>query len=156
MKTINLADVSPKRRYTADPKYPECSNAIIDRLIELIENGETFTENTYCIIGKCSDCVVSTYPIHDKLSLQFLEEDFKPEYLNWVKDIQSEEYYINMVRAWYFATALAKQYDETVKILENNALDKWTHNKTIQKAIESRRITPEQKDYLRSLKVART
>ncbi len=82
----------------------------------------------------------------------YLEEDFKPEYLWWVKNIESEEYYINMVRAWYFATALAKQYDETVKILENNTLDKWTHNKTIQKAIESYRITNEQKAYLKTLK----
>ena len=82
----------------------------------------------------------------------YLEEDFKPEYLHWVKNIKSEEYYINMVRAWYFATALAKQYDEAVKILENNALDKWTHNKTIQKAVESYRITEEQKAYLKSLK----
>ena len=82
----------------------------------------------------------------------YLEEDFRSEYLQWVKIIESEEYYINMVRAWYFATALAKQYDETVKILENNALDKWTHNKTIQKAIESYRITNEQKAYLKTLK----
>ncbi len=82
----------------------------------------------------------------------YLEEDFKPEYFQWVKDIESEEYYINMVRAWYFATALAKQYDETIKILENNVLDKWTHNKTIQKAIESYRITKEQKEYLKTLK----
>ena len=86
------------------------------------------------------------------LMLYYLEEDFKPEYLQWVKNIESQEYYINMVRAWYFATALAKQYDETVKILENNALDKWTHNKTIQKANESYRITKEQKEYLRTLK----
>ena len=84
--------------------------------------------------------------------LYYLEEDFKPEYLQWVKNIESQEYYINMVRAWYFATALAKQYDETVKILENNALNKWTHNKTIQKANESYRITKEQKEYLRTLK----
>ena len=82
----------------------------------------------------------------------YLEEDFKSEYLQWVKNIESDEYYINMVRAWYFATALAKQYEATVKILENNALDKWTHNKTIQKAIESYRITSEQKEYLRTLK----
>ena len=86
------------------------------------------------------------------LMLYYLEEDFKPEYLQWVKNIESQEYYINMVRAWYFATALAKQYDETVKILENNALDKWTYNKTIQKANESYRITKEQKEYLRKLK----
>ena len=86
------------------------------------------------------------------LMLYYLEADFKPEYLEWVKNIQSQEYYINMVRAWYFATALAKQYDEAVKILETNALDKWTHNKTIQKAIESYRITDEQKTILKSLK----
>ncbi len=82
----------------------------------------------------------------------YLEEDFKLEYLLWVKNIESQEYYINMVRAWYFATALVKQYDETIKVLENNELDKWTHNKTIQKAIESYRITNEQKEYLKTLK----
>jgi hypothetical protein len=82
----------------------------------------------------------------------YLEEDFKSEYLQWVKNIESQEYYINMVRAWYFATALAKQYDETIRILENSLLDKWTHNKTIQKAIESYRITKEEKEYLKKLK----
>ncbi len=86
------------------------------------------------------------------LMLHYLEEDFNSEYLYWVKNIESEEYYINMVRAWYFATALAKQYDETVKLLEKEGLDKWTHNKTIQKALESYRITKEQKTYLRTLK----
>ena len=84
--------------------------------------------------------------------LYYLDEDFKPEYLEKVTKIKSNEYYINMVRAWYFATALAKQYDKTVKILENNTLDKWTHNKTIQKAVESYRITNEKKEYLRKLK----
>jgi len=83
----------------------------------------------------------------------YLDENFKPEYLHLVKNIESEEYYINMVRAWYFATALAKQYCETIKLLETNSLDKWTHNKTIQKANESYRITKEQKDYLKSLKI---
>lgn len=82
----------------------------------------------------------------------YLDGDFKKEYLEKVTEIKSDEYYINMVRAWYFATALAKQYGETVKILENNVLDKWTHNKTIQKAVESYRITPEQKQYLKTLK----
>lgn len=86
------------------------------------------------------------------LMLYYLDEDFKPEYLEKVTKIKSNEYYINMVRAWYFATALAKQYDKTVKILENNTLDKWTHNKTIQKAVESYRITNEKKEYLRKLK----
>ncbi len=83
----------------------------------------------------------------------YLEEEFNTEYIEWVKNIKSEEYYINMVRAWYFATALAKQYAETIKVLENNKLDKWTHNKTIQKSIESYRITKEQKEYLRKLKI---
>ena len=86
------------------------------------------------------------------LMLYYLDEDFKPEYLEWVKRIKSDEYYINMARAWYFATALAKQYDATLKILEENTLDKWTHNKTIQKAVESYRITKEQKAYLKTLK----
>jgi len=82
----------------------------------------------------------------------YLEADFKAEYLDWVKAVKSDEYYINMVRAWYFATALAKQYDTTIKLLESKSLDKWTHNKTIQKALESYRITKEQKAYLKTLK----
>lgn len=80
----------------------------------------------------------------------YLDDDFKPEYLQKVADIKSDEYYINTGRAWYFATALAKQYDEAVKIVEGRVLDKWTHNKTIQKALESYRITKEQKEYLKT------
>lgn len=83
----------------------------------------------------------------------YLDEAFEIEYFNMVEDVRSEEYYIKMMIAWYFATALAKQYDEAVKVLEEKRLDVWTHNKTIQKAVESYRITPEQKVYLRSLKI---
>ena len=75
------------------------------------------------------------------------------EYPKKVAQIHSEEYYVNMMRAWYFATALAKQYDRILPFLEERRLDTWTHNKTIQKAIESYRITPEQKEYLRTLKI---
>ena len=82
----------------------------------------------------------------------YLDDNFKPEYLEMVSKIRSDEYYVNMMIAWYFATALAKQYDTAIKYIENKKLDKWTHNKTIQKAIESYRITNEQKEYLRSLK----
>lgn len=82
----------------------------------------------------------------------YLDEDFKPEYLELVARVQSQEYYVNMMRAWYFATALAKQYEATVPIIESGRLDTWTHNKAIQKAIESRRVSQEQKNYLRSLK----
>lgn len=83
----------------------------------------------------------------------YLDEDFKPEYLEWVSSIKSEEYYVRMVVAWYFATALAKQYKTALTYIENKALEKWTHNKTIQKAVESYRISPEQKEYLRTLKI---
>lgn len=86
----------------------------------------------------------------------YLDEDFTPEYLKKVAAVISEEYYVNMMRAWYFATALAKQYEATVKLLEERQLDTWTHNKTIQKAVESYRITPEQKEYLRTLKMKST
>lgn len=82
----------------------------------------------------------------------YLDDRFSAEYLNRVKDIQNSEYYVRMMIAWYFATALAKQYDATIIYLENGSLDTWTHNKTIQKAIESLRIEPETKAYLRSLK----
>lgn len=82
----------------------------------------------------------------------FLDEDFNKKYLELVSKIKSKEYYVNMMIAWYFATALAKQYKDTIIYLENNKLDTWVHNKTIQKAIESYRITNDQKEYLRSLK----
>ncbi len=82
----------------------------------------------------------------------FLDEDFKTSYLTKVSKIRSEEYYVNMMIAWYFATALAKQYEAALPFIEDQKLDKWTHNKSIQKAVESYRITPEQKEYLKSLK----
>lgn len=83
----------------------------------------------------------------------YLDSEFKPEYLELVAAIRSEEYYVNMMIAWYFATALAKQYDAALPYIEEQRLDKWTHNKTIQKAIESYRITEEQKAYLRTKKI---
>ncbi len=82
----------------------------------------------------------------------YLDEDFDPVYLDMVAGVTSEEYYVRMMVAWYFATALAKQYDAAIPFLTERRLDDWTHNKTIQKAIESRRISAEQKDYLRSLR----
>lgn len=83
----------------------------------------------------------------------YLDEAFKPEYPDWVARIRSEEYYVNMMRAWYFATALAKQYEAAAPFLEERRLDAWTHNKAIQKACESNRVPAEQKRYLRELKV---
>ena len=83
----------------------------------------------------------------------YLDEDFDPAYPEMVAAIESDEYYVNMMRAWYFATALAKQYDAVIPFIEEKRLDRWTHNKTIQKAVESYRITPEQKEYLKSLRI---
>lgn len=82
----------------------------------------------------------------------FLDEDFEPGYLEMAAAVRSEEYYVNMMLAWYFATALAKQYEPTLPILQEKRLDEWTHNKAIQKALESYRITKEQKEYLKTLK----
>lgn len=87
------------------------------------------------------------------LMQHFLDGDFDLEYPQMVLNIRSEEYYVKMMIAWYFATALAKQYDAILPVLENQSLEKWTHNKTIQKALESYRISDEQKTYLRTLKI---
>lgn len=82
----------------------------------------------------------------------FLEEDFDIRYVETVAAIKSEEYYVKMMVAWYFATALAKQYDAVLPFIENHRLDDWTHRKAIQKSVESYRITKEQKEYLKSLR----
>lgn len=83
----------------------------------------------------------------------FLDEDFRPEYLEWVMAVRSEEYYINMEIAWYMATALAKQWEATIPYIEKYSMSSWVHNKTIQKARESYRITKEQKEYLKGWKI---
>lgn len=90
----------------------------------------------------------------EMLMNHFLEEDFREEYLALVASVQSEEYYVRMMQAWYFATALAKQYEAAVTYLEQRRLGAWVHNKTIQKARESFRVSQEQKEYLKSLKVS--
>ena len=90
------------------------------------------------------------------LMQHFLGERFRPAYADMVAELRSPEYYVNMMRAWYFATGLAKQYDAILPYIEEKRLDDWTHNKTIQKSIESYRITDEQKQYLRRLKTGKT
>lgn len=82
----------------------------------------------------------------------YLDDAFRAEYLSWVADVQSDEYYVQMMQAWYFATALAKQWDSTIAYLQQEKLNAWVHNKTIRKAIESRRISAQQKQILRTLK----
>ena len=97
-----------------------------------------------------------TYTIRfgvEMLMCFYLDNEFRPEYLELPVKIKSHEYYVNMMIAWYFATALAKQYKATLPYLEQYKLEPWTHNKAIQKAVESYRITDEQKAYLRTLKI---
>ena len=88
----------------------------------------------------------------EMLMSYFLDDDFKPEYLQWVAKEKVEHYYIKMMVAWFFATALAKQWDAAIPFIEQKTMDKWVHNKAIQKAVESYRITDSQKAYLRTLK----
>lgn len=88
----------------------------------------------------------------EMLMTHYLDEDFCPEYLEIPAGVRSEEYYVNMMIAWFFATALAKQWDAAIPYLQDNRLGEWVHNKTIQKARESFRITQEQKAYLKTLR----
>lgn len=117
--------------------FKKHSSELLPKIDEWISSSETYTIRFG--IG-----MLMTY---------FLDADFKPEYNEKVISVVSSEYYVNMMRAWYFATALAKQYDETVRIFEEKRLDKWTHNKAVQKARESFRVSDEHKEYLNGLKI---
>ena len=119
---------------------------------------KVFKKNRSELIDQIKQWVCSdrTYTVRFGIGMlleHFLDDDFDPIYLEMVSKISSEEYYIRMMVAWYFATALAKQYTKALPYIEEQRLDIWTHNKTIQKAVESRRITLEQKEYLKCLKI---
>ena len=114
-------------------------------------NCEKLLEKIYQWIN--SDSVYTVRFAIGMLMRFFLDEKFETKYLDLVSSINSEEYYINMMRAWFFATALAKQYDQTLPYIKNYSLDKWTHNKTIQKANESFRITKDQKEELKKFRL---
>lgn len=145
--------------------YDECL-VELKRFLPYIDNWATCDMLALRLVKKHLDVFVEeiykfmesehTYIIRFGISMlmkYYLEDEFKIEYPDKVADIYSEEYYVNMMRAWYFATALAKQYEQIIPFVEKKRLDVWTHNKTIQKAIESYRITDEQKTYLRTLKI---
>ncbi len=83
---------------------------------------------------------------------EYLDKDFKEEYLELVSNVKGDDYYLKMMQAWYFATALAKQYDSTIKYIESHKLDDWVHKKSIQKAIESFRVSDAHKEYLKTLR----
>ena len=126
--------------------------ATCDQLIPKI-----FTKNTDKLLPYIRNWIKSkhTYTTRFAIGLLmrfYLGENFDLKYANMVINVKSDEYYINMMRAWYFATALAKNWNDVIDIIENKKLDTWTHNKTIQKATESFRITDKQKNYLSKLK----
>ena len=125
---------------TCDLPAPKCFEKHKKELIAVIRKWIS-SEKTYVV----------RYGIGLLLRL-YLDADFDPAYLELVTAVQSEEYYVNMMIAWYLATALAKQWEETIPYLEERRLSEWVHRKTIQKAVESYRITKEKKEYLRSLR----
>lgn len=126
---------------TCDQMSPKCFKKNHEKLLPYL-NKWIKSDDTYTV-----RFAIVTFMAH------FLDDDFDEGYLKLVSDIKSDEYYINMAIAWYFATALAKQYDKTIPYIENKTLDVWTHNKAIQKSIESYRVTAEHKEYLKSLKI---
>ncbi len=145
--------------------FEKCMEELI-RFLPFVDNWATcdqmspkiFKKHRPELLAKCREWLQSghTYTVRFGIGMlmeHFLDEDFDPGLAVLVAGVHSEEYYINMMIAWYFATALAKQYDIILPFIEEGRLEAWVHNKTIQKAIESRRISPEQKKYLRSLKI---
>ncbi|MDO4939492.1 MAG: DNA alkylation repair protein [Lachnospiraceae bacterium] len=144
--------------------YGECI-AAVDRFLPYVDNWavcdimspKVFRKNKATLLDKIKEWSASekTYTCRfglEMLMTHFLDDDFRTEYLEIPASVHSEEYYVKMMAAWFFATALAKQWDAAVQYIEERRLDTWVHNKTIQKACESYRITPEQKTYLKTLK----
>ena len=145
--------------------YEQCMEAVI-RFLPFVDNWATCDQMSPTVFKKCRPKLTEqikvwirsdqNYTVRFGIKMlmeHFLDEDFDPVYPQMVSEIRSDEYYVNMMIAWYFATALAKQYDAVLPYIEQKKLDVWTHNKTIQKSVESYRITPEQKGYLKSLKI---
>ena len=158
-KGIHVAIINSMKDYDSVIKE-------IDRFIPYVDNWATcdgikpkkaFSKNCDRLIIDAKRWIKSEHIYTKRFGIEmimnfFLDDNFKREYNDLVASIRSDEYYINMMIAWYFATALAKQYNDTIPFIENRRLDEWTHKKTIQKARESYRITEEQKEYLKSLK----
>ena len=145
--------------------YQTCFKEV-DKFLPFVNNWGTCDQLSPKVFTKHKDELIApikkwlkskhTYTVRFAIGMlmqHYLDESFKEEYMEMVASIKSEEYYTNMIIAWYFATALAKQWDSAIKYIENKKLSPWVHNKTIQKAVESYHITEEQKDYLKGLKI---
>lgn len=126
---------------TCDCMSPKAFKKDLDRLLTKIDQWLSSTHTYTVRYGICT------------LMRCYLDSRFTPDLLKKVAEIRSDEYYVKMMIAWYFATALAKQYDATLPYISEKKLDKWTHNKAIQKAIESYRVAYEHKAYLKTLKI---
>ena len=144
--------------------YEECI-AALDKFLPYVDNWATcdmmnpkiFKKNTQKLFDKIEEWMSSShvYTIRFGIGMLmrfYLDDNFSTQYLDMVANIVSDEYYVNMMKAWFFATALAKQYEATLPYIQQNRLDIWSHNKAIQKAIESFRVPKEHKDELRSYK----
>ena len=147
--------------------YDACV-AALDAFLPYVDNWATcdsirprcFKRNLSRLIGEIRRWMASeqTYTIRfgvEMLMCFYLDGAFDPVYLDWVADLRSEEYYVNMMIAWFFATALAKQWDAALPVIEARRLDPWVHNKAIQKAVESYRIPADRKNLLRARKIVR-
>lgn len=125
---------------TCDLPTPKCfyknKEKLVDKVISWIKSDDTYTIR---------------YGIETLMNI-YLEDAFESSYPRLVSEVISDEYYVNMMIAWYFATALAKQWETVIPYIEEKRLPEWVHKKTIQKAVESYRITDEQKKYLRTLR----
>lgn len=150
----------------AEIKDYEVCEKEVERFLPYVDNWavcdifspKVFRKNKDKLIDKIREWTASDHPYTCRFGMEilmthFLDEDFRVEYLEIPTAVHSGEYYVNMMIAWFYATALAKQWDAAVGYIEKKCLIPWTHNKTIQKARESYRITREQKEYLKTLKV---
>lgn len=137
----------------------------LDRFLPYVDNWATCDQLRPAIFKKNRDKLISDikrwlkaehiYTVRFAIGMlmcHYLDDEFTEEYPKIVAGVKSNEYYLKMMVAWYFATALAKQYDSAISFIENKMMDKWTHNKAIQKAIESFRVSEEHKTYLKTLK----
>ena len=142
--------------------------AAVDRMLPFVDNWavcDTFTPKVFAryhqkLLREIPRWLSAPHPYTVRFGLSmlmhhYLKEDFRPEYLDWAANVTHEDYYVKMMVAWCLATALAVQYDAVIPLLEGNRLDPWTHRRAIQKSLESYRITPEHKIYLRKLREAR-
>lgn len=117
-----------------------------------------FKQNKVLLLAQIKKWLSSQHPFVQRFGIEmlmvhFLDDDFCSEILQIVESVRSEEYYVNMMIAWFLATALAKKWQQTIGLIEKQSLSVFVHNKTIQKAVESLRISPDKKDYLKKFRI---